>query len=75
MEAKSQQFQPRDRAEVTSGSLKGQEVLVVGVSTSLAGFYDCVYHKHTGAGHTRKEVALSGAQLKLVQLGNGGANG
>lgn len=61
------QFQPRDQAEVVSGSLKGQQVLVVGASSSIEGFYDCVYHKDTGSGHRRQEVALSGGQLKLVK--------
>lgn len=68
-------FQRTDRAEVTSGSLKGQEVMVLGASSSLEGFYDCVYHKSTGSGHKRTEVTLGGGQLKLVKPGNGGANG
>ena len=68
-------FQPRDRVEVTSGSLKGQHVFVLTASSSITGFYDCVYHKHTGSGNKRQEVTLAGSQLKLVQKGNGGANG
>jgi hypothetical protein len=73
--AEVQQFQPRDTAEVVSGSLKGQQVFVVGASTSLSGFYDCVYHTQTGSGNKRHEVTLSGRQLKLVQPGNGGVSG
>jgi hypothetical protein len=69
------EFQKTDRAEVTSGSLKGQEVTVLAASSSLEGFYDCVYHKSTGSGHKRTEVTLGGSQLKLVKPGNGGANG
>lgn len=67
-------FQPRDRVEVTSGSLKGQQMHVLAASSSIEGFYDCVYHKSTGVGHKRQEVTLAGSQLKLVQKGNGGAS-
>jgi hypothetical protein len=73
--ADAHQFQARDTAEVVSGSLKGQQVFIVGASTSLLGFYNCVYHTQTGSGNKRHEVALSASQLKLVKPGNGGANG
>jgi hypothetical protein len=73
--AEAHKFQPTDTAEVVSGSLKGLKVLVVGPSTSLSGFYDCVYHTRVGAANKKHQVPLSGNQLKLVKPGNGGANG